>query len=55
MRVTINGQGPFAFLIDPLEPRATIDQTLVEALELKPRPTATGRTEVQIDLGFVVR
>ncbi len=52
VRVTINGQGPFAFLIDPLAPRATIDQTLVEALELKPRPIATGRTEVQIDLGF---
>jgi len=52
VRVKINGQGPFAFLIDPLAPRATIDQTLVEALELKSHPSASGRTEVQIDLGL---
>ena len=51
-RIMVNGQGPFAFLIDPLAPRVLIDQTLVEALALKGQPGATGRMDVQIDLGI---
>jgi len=52
VRIMVNGQGPFAFLIDPLAPRALIDQTLVEALALKGQPGVAGRVEVQIDLGI---
>ena len=52
VRIMVNGQGPFAFLIDPLAPRVLVDQTLVEALALKGQPGATGRTDVQIDLGI---
>jgi hypothetical protein len=52
VRIMVNGQGPFAFLIDPLAPRALIDQTLVESLDLKPHPSGTGRTDVQIELGI---
>ena len=52
VRITINGQGPMAFLIDPLAPHIAIDQTLVESLALKTLPGPAGRGEVRIDLGI---
>jgi hypothetical protein len=51
VRLMINGQGPVAFLIDPLAPQVLIDQTLVESLALKALPNAAGRPEVRIDIG----
>lgn len=52
VRLTVNGQGPMAFLIDPLAPHVLVDQMLVESLELKTLPGPAGRGEVRIDLGI---
>jgi hypothetical protein len=52
IRLMINGQGPVAFLIDPLAPRVLIDPTLVESLALKAVPNPAGRAEVRIDIGL---
>lgn len=50
VRVKINGQGPFAFLLDPQAPRTVIDARLVEALKLAPQKTGDGRLEQHADL-----
>jgi hypothetical protein len=52
LRLMVNGQGPMAFLIDPLAPHVTIDQTLVESLALKTQPRPGDREQVQIDIGI---
>lgn len=52
VRVKVNGEGPYAFLIDPLAPRVLIDQTLAEALELKTQRSADDRDEALIDIGI---
>ena len=52
VRIKVNGQGPFAFLIDPLASQVRIDATLVESLELKTLPGFAGRIEAHLDLAF---
>ena len=50
VRFTVNGQGPFVFLVAPKEPRSLIDPELAEALKLKqPKP---GTADLTVDLGF---
>ncbi len=51
VRVKVNGQGPFAFLLAPQEPQSQIDPELAEALKLKP-PKAGGPAPLTVDLGF---
>ncbi|MGH9172896.1 MAG: hypothetical protein ACRD1H_00995 [Vicinamibacterales bacterium] len=50
IRVTVNGEGPFAFLIAPEEQRTLIDAELAEALKL--RPARDGAPEIVADVGF---
>jgi hypothetical protein len=50
VRFTVNGQGPFAFLVAPTELRSLIDPELAEALKLR-QPKA-GAPELTVDLGF---
>jgi hypothetical protein len=53
VRATINGQGPFALLIDPQAVKTLLDPRLAEALNLKPQPGGgAGTPQYQIDLGF---
>ena len=50
VRFTVNGQGPFAFLVAPSAPRSVIDPELAESLKLRqPKP---GAPELTVDLGF---
>lgn len=51
VRATINGQGPFALLIDPQATKTLIDPRLAETLSLKPQP-GEGAPQYQVDLGF---
>ena len=51
VRATINGQGPFALLIDPQATKTLIDPRLAETLSLKPQP-GEGSPQYQVDLGF---
>jgi hypothetical protein len=52
VRLMVNGQGPVAFLIDPLAPQVLIDPTLVESFSLKALPNPAGHAEVRIDIGL---
>jgi hypothetical protein len=49
VRATINGQGPFAFLLGSEDQRSIVDPELADTLKLKP---AKGATELTVDLGF---
>lgn len=49
VRATINGQGPFPFLLGADESRTLVDPELAETLKLKP---AKGATELVVELGF---
>jgi hypothetical protein len=49
VRATINGQGPFAFLLGSEDQRSLVDPELADTLKLKP---AKGATELTVDLGF---
>ena len=51
VRFTVNGQGPFAFLVAPKEPRSLIDPELAEALKLK-QPKPGTASDLTVDLGF---
>ena len=49
VRATINGQGPFPFLLGSEDLRTIVDPELADTLKLKP---AKGATELTVDLGF---
>jgi len=49
VRATLNGQGPFPFLLGSEDQRSLIDPELAETLKLK---LPKGATELTIDLGF---
>ncbi len=49
VRATINGQGPFPFLLGSEDQRTIVDPELAETLKLK---LAKGATELTVDLGF---
>ena len=49
VRATINGQGPFPFLLGSEDQRTIVDPELADTLKLKP---AKGATELTVDLGF---
>lgn len=51
IRVTVNGQGPFPFLIGPEDQTTQIDRELAELLKLKERKSA-GVPEPAIELAF---
>ncbi len=52
IRVTVNGQGPFPFLIGPEEQTTLIDAGLAEALKVRERPSGEGAPEPVVELGF---
>jgi hypothetical protein len=52
VRAKINGQGPFALLVDPQAVTTLIDPRLAETLNLKPLPGTPGTPHYQVDLGF---
>lgn len=49
VRATINGQGPFPFLLGSEDQRSIVDPELADTLKLK---LAKGATELTVDLGF---
>ncbi len=51
VRFTVNGQGPFPFLVAPKEPRSLIDPELAEALKLK-QPKPGTAVDLTVDLGY---
>lgn len=52
VRVTVNGQGPFAFLLGPEDQTTLIDAGLAEMLKVRERPSAEGAPELAVELGF---
>jgi hypothetical protein len=50
VRLKINGQGPFAFLIDPEAQGTVIDAHLLEILKLAPQRNADGGSELHVNL-----
>ncbi|HEX5216617.1 MAG TPA: hypothetical protein VFV98_14245 [Vicinamibacterales bacterium] len=50
VRVKINGQGPFAFLLDPEATQTLIDARLIETLKIVPLKNADGSVERRVDL-----
>jgi hypothetical protein len=50
VRVKINGQGPFAFLLDPEAMQTVIDARLIETLKIVPLKNADGSIERRVDL-----
>ena len=53
VRFTVNGQGPFAFLVAPSEPRSLIDPELAETLKLR-QPKSGPAPDLTVELGFGV-
>jgi hypothetical protein len=52
VRATVNGQGPFAFVVRPESPTTQIDRKLAEALKLEPQARTSGASGLAVDLGF---
>ena len=53
VRFTVNGQGPFAFLVAPSEPRSLIDPELAETLKLR-QPKSGPAPDLTVEFGFGV-
>lgn len=53
VRFTVNGQGPFAFLVAPGEPRSLIDPELAETLKLR-QPKSGPAADLTVEFGFGV-
>ena len=53
VRFTVNGQGPFAFLVAPSEPRSLIDPELAETLKLR-QPKSGPVPDLTVEFGFGV-
>jgi hypothetical protein len=52
IRATVNGKGPFAFLVQPESAITQIDRKLAEALKLAPQAGVRDRPALVVDLGF---
>lgn len=53
VRVTVNGQGPFPFLVGPEDRSTLLDENLAEVLKLRERAATPGEApELQVELGF---
>jgi hypothetical protein len=52
IRAMVNGQGPFAFLVQPESATTQIDRKLAEALKLAPQPDISGTPAFAVDFGF---
>ncbi len=52
IRAMVNGQGPFAFLLQPESAATQIDRKLAEALKLARQPGISDTPTFAIDLGF---
>ena len=52
VRVSVNGMGPFAFLLSPQAETTLIDRRLASELNLKPQGSASGGTQIEVTFEF---
>lgn len=50
VRVSVNGKGPFAFLLSPEAEMTLVDRTLAAELDLKPQDPASGGSPLDVEL-----
>lgn len=52
VRVSVNGKGPFAFLLSPQAETTLIDRRLASELNLNPQGSASGGTQIEVTFEF---